>query len=359
MANCNFPPLSFQIPCRTQVAGQSPRTWIMAEIGVNHDGDPERAKDLVQAAARAGADAVKFQIFSADRLLSQDAELASYQQGQAASAHELLKGLELSPADFQPIRKLARQLGLAFVLTPFSPEDTTALAELEVDAVKIASPDAVNPLLLRAAVKLERPMIVSTGTCDLHELEPVVALLRAHAPGGALLHCVSAYPTPLEEAALGGIGALRDRFELPVGYSDHTRQTFTGAWAVAAGACVLEKHLTWDISAAGPDHAASLNPQELADYVALVRQVEGALGPRLKTVSPREADVRRVSRQSLCVRVDLPQGHRLREEDLTARRPGTGVPAAQIERVVGRTLRRELAAGALLQPDDLLEPLTD
>ncbi|MEO0514306.1 MAG: N-acetylneuraminate synthase family protein [Planctomycetota bacterium] len=330
----------------------APRVMVIAEVGVNHDGDPTRANQLLRAAADAGADAVKFQLFRPDRLLSAAARLAIYQDGQADDAHALLSTLTLPLDAMADLRGTAKRLGLTFIVTPFSLGDVADLAALDVDAVKIASPDAVNTPLLDAAAKLGKPMIVSTGTCELDELDAAARV--AQATGGALLQCVSAYPTPDRAAGLGGMAAIRDRFPgVAVGYSDHTAALDTGALAVAAGAVVLEKHLTHDRAAPGPDHAASLEPPDFTAYVAAVRRASSMLGPATKTCTPRERDVQQVSRQSVCLTRDLPAGHVLTPKDLDVKRPGTGVPASQLSRIVGRTLARAVKADHPLQPDDL------
>jgi N-acetylneuraminate synthase/N,N'-diacetyllegionaminate synthase len=353
----------------TATADAAPQVCIIAEIGVNHDGQLDRAIKLVHAAAEAGADAVKFQLFDADALLSNQAVLAEYQKGDAAPAQDraaeddarqrvlaMLSRLQLTVDDLRAVRTAARDAGVAFVLTPFSLEVIDTLASLDVDAVKIASPDAVNHPLLRAAASVGKPMIVSTGTADIDELAFAADLLHGHAPGApgnCLLQCVSSYPTPIEHAALGGIRALAERFGLPVGYSDHTTDVWCGALAVAAGACVLEKHITYDRKAAGPDHAASLEPDDFARYVRFARRAAAMLGPIAKRCLPIERDVRDVSRQSVCVTRDLPAGHVLTRDDVTVKRPGTGVPAAELENVLGRGLKRAVRANQLLTESDV------
>ncbi|MCX5660963.1 MAG: N-acetylneuraminate synthase family protein [Planctomycetota bacterium] len=334
-------------------ADQPARVCVLAEIGVNHDGDVERAITLARDAARAGADAIKLQLFDPRHLLSNQARLAIYQEGKATDAFDLLAGLVLRPADMLRVRAEARLLGLGFVVTPFSLEDIPALAELEVDAVKIASPDAVNRPLLEAAAALGKPMLVSTGTAEADELGFVAKLLRRRPQGGCLLQCVSSYPTPLDQAALGGIVALTERFGLPVGYSDHTTDAVTGALATAAGACLVEKHITYDRAAKGPDHSASFDPVMFAEYVAGIRRAASMLGVRAKAVQPVEADVKSVSRQSLCAARDLKAGQRLRRVDLTVKRPGTGIPAADLRLVVGKTVTRDIATNNLLMLGDV------
>lgn len=325
-----------------------PQVLVIAELGVNHDGSVERALELVAAAAAAGADAIKLQLFRPERLLSRQATLAAYQTRSAGDPQELLRKLVLSVDGMAVCRDAARARGLSLIVTPFSPGDVDDLASLGIDAVKIASPDAVNPLVWRPALGLGVPVLVSTGTCELEELSPIAAALAGHGPGGCLLQCVSAYPTEEADASLAGIGVLRERFGVPVGYSDHTTGGVAGALAVAAGAVVVEKHLTYDRAAPGPDHAASLDPERFSQYVHRIRETQTMHGPARKAVLPCERNVREVSRQSLCAVRDLPAGHPLAAGDLTVKRPGTGVPPGELERIIGRRL------GEPLRADDLL-----
>lgn len=332
---------------------------VIAEIGVNHDGDAAVARRLIEAAASAGADAVKFQYFHPDRLLSNQAELAGYQKGQASSQRELLARLALPIEVLAGLVLHAKSCGVGAVVTPFSLEDPAELVGLGLDALKTASPDAVNMPLLEASAALNLPMLISTGTCSLDELEPAADLLRGHAAGGALLHCVSSYPTPMDQAQLGGVVALREALGLAVGYSDHTPGLETGSLAVMAGAVVIEKHLTHDREAKGPDHAASLGPEAFKQYVANIRAAQLAMGLIVKTVSEVERDVRRVSRQSVCVVGDLPAGHVLTREDLTVKRPGTGLPAALLVTLIGRRLAKDVKANDLLRETDLVDKMLD
>jgi sialic acid synthase SpsE len=326
-------------------------TCIIAEIGVNHDGQFERAGELIQAAAEAGADAVKFQYFQPDRLLADEAMLAGYQSGHAEDAAGLLKKLTLTIKQLQRLRSVAKQCGVVFLVTPFSLEDVEDLRPIGLDAVKISSPDAVNPLLLDAAMGLGLPMLISTGTCDLEDLSGAAEAARR--TGGALLQCVSSYPTPTQHASLGGIRAIADRYAVPAGYSDHTADLDTGALAVAAGAVVLEKHLTHDRDAPGPDHAASLEPDQFKEYVAYVRRAESMIGRDEKRCLDIEKDVRGVSRQSLCLKRDLAAGSKIQASDLTTKRPAKGIPAGRWAEVIGRLVTRDIPAGQLIRDEDL------
>jgi len=328
-----------------------PNVCVIAEIGVNHDGDVNKAIELAEAAKRAGANAIKLQLFDPAMLLSNQAALADYQKASDSDVYEMLDRLKLCIDDMVAVRLAARRLNIGFVVTPFSLEMYEAARQLDVDAIKIASPDVVNLPLLRCMASLKKPIIVSTGTSELSELRPAVQIIRDQP--SCLLHCVSSYPTPAEDASLGAIGAIATRYALPVGYSDHTNEIMTGALAVAAGACVIEKHLTYDRNAAGPDHAASFDPTEFKQYVALVRQSVQMLGARCKAVANVEREVREICRQSICITRDLPAGHVITQADITVKRPGTGIPASEMDAVIGRTLTHDVHANDLLRTDDL------
>ena len=346
---------AFQIGNRPLGAGQ--KTLVIAELGVNHDGSVQRALELVGAAAACGADAVKIQVFRVNNLMHASSSLAEYQKQRvkAESPIDMLRKYELPAADIRRIVQRVRELNLIPLATPFSLQDLELLDGLRLPAIKIASPDLVNRPLLEGAAALRQPLLVSTGAASMEEVETSVSWLRQWGSTFALLHCVSAYPAPLESAHLCWIGELARRFDCAGGYSDHTNELLSGALAVAAGACVIEKHLTYDRSAKGPDHAASADPQQFERYIKRIREAEILCGSPGKTVLPIEEDVRKVSRQSLVVRRSLKPGETLRSEDLTFQRPGTGLPAAMITQAVGRRISRDVAAGSLLQWDMLTD----
>jgi N-acetylneuraminate synthase/N,N'-diacetyllegionaminate synthase len=338
-----------------RVIGPGRRVFVIAEIGVNHGGSVGRALDLVKFAHRAGADAVKLQFFQADRLLHDSASLAEYQRDRVKeqSAAEMLKKYELPAADVERVVALIRSNAMIPLATPFSFADVETIAKLELPAIKIASPDIVNRPLLEAAAKTRRPMLVSTGAATPEEIGLAVRWLNDAGVKFALLHCVSSYPTEVADVNLCWIAELAARYDVPVGFSDHTIEPMTGALAVASGATIVEKHLTYDRSADGPDHASSANPTEFARYVSAVRVAEAMRGQPGKQVLDCERDVRRLSRQSLVLTRDVSAGASIRQEDLTVQRPGTGVPAAEYVRVVGRKSKRTLSAGTMLQWDML------
>lgn len=328
--------------------------YVIAELGVNHDGSVERALEMTQAAARAGASAVKLQCFEADRLMGRDAELAPYQaRAGETDPQAMLRRLEMPLAGMARVVRLAHDLGIHAIVTVFSAELVPAAAALPWDAFKTASPDIINLPLLRALESTGKPLIVSTGAARMEEVARALAWLRACRDRMALLQCVSDYPAREEDASLGGIAALGTMTDAPVGYSDHTDALDTGALAVAAGASVLEKHLTYDRRASGPDHAASVEEAGLAEYVRLARRAHTMLGPRAKTVLEREEAVRRVSRQSVAAGRNLRSGEVLRAGDLTTMRPGTGLAPEALESLLGRRVLRDVPRGRLIRPDDL------
>lgn len=360
--------------------GSSHPPYIIAEIGVNHDGSVDRAIELVEHAKAAGADAIKLQYFETDRLMSKSAKLAAYQ----AAAGEtdpiaMLRRLEFSLADMDRVVNRAHALGLHAIVTCFSTELVAEAEKLPFDAYKTASPDIIHRPLLHALAMTGKPLIVSTGASELEEVERAVTWLSewGAAERLALLQCVSCYPTGLENAAFEGIGALSSVSAGPIGYSDHTREIDTSWRVVALGACILEKHLTYNQLARGPDHAASLEPDQFARYVAyakdahagtslaglrpwidrdgrtVVRMDDPVFVGAVKEVLPCERDVRTVSRQSLIATRDLPTGHALMERDITIKRPGTGIPPFELDLAIGRTLARPVEADTVITWDAL------
>lgn len=345
----------FQIDDRR--IGPFDRTLVIAEIGVNHDGRLDRALSLVRHAAEAGADAVKLQVFRAETLVHRSAGFARYQHDRvsAGSPADMLRRLELSPADLATVVAAVRQASLIPLATPFSPADVGIIDSLDLPAIKIASPDLVNLPLLRRCAQTRRPLLVSTGAATLDEIDAAVSWLCEWNARFALLHCVSAYPVEPQSANLCWIGELASRYGVPVGYSDHADDLMAGALAVGNGACVIEKHLTYDRSASGPDHAASADPQQFARYVSMIRGAEQLRGRPGRHVLDCERDVRTVSRQSLVLRRDIPAGRPIGSEDLVVQRPGTGIPASQEPAVIGRIVRSSLPAGTLLRWEMLVD----
>jgi N-acetylneuraminate synthase/N,N'-diacetyllegionaminate synthase len=270
------------------------------------------------------------------------------------SPAEMLRKYELAPDAIENIVAAIREAGMIPIATPFSVEDVATIERLRLGAIKIASPDLVNRVLLERAAQSDATMLVSTGASTIDEVHRAVHWLKKSDARFALLHCVSSYPTPTEEAHLGWITELA-KFGVPVGFSDHTTDALSGAFAVAAGACIVEKHLTYDRTAPGPDHAASADPKQFAEYVRAIRLAETMRGRGGKCVLPIEQDVRNVSRQSLVLRHDVSAGDPIEESDLIVQRPGTGISAADFAAAIGRRARTPLKAGTLLQWDMLTD----
>lgn len=338
----------------SRTVGPGQPTYVIAEAGVNHDGALDQALRLVDVAAEAGADAVKFQVFRAEELTTAGAETAEYQKRSGASSQRgLLTRLELSDKALRRVRARCNERGIEFLATPFGPRDIDRLMELEVSAIKIASTDVNNAPLLSVAARARLPLIVSTGAATEDEIGTSVERLRQWnvIERLILLHCVSAYPTPLEAANLRAIGTLQRTFGVVCGFSDHTTEARTGAWAVAAGASVLEKHFTLDHAAPGPDHAMSLDPVGLRQYISAVREIERALGTGRLGLTALEADVRAVARKSVVAACDLKTGTVLRPEMLTVKRPAGGIEPDQLDAVIGRQVAGDVAQDTILTWD--------
>lgn len=374
--------------------------YVIAEIGVNHDGEVSRALELTDAAADAGADAVKLQYFETDRLMSKAAKLAAYQKNAGETDPvSMLRRLELTLDEMALVVNRAHERGIHAIVTVFSTELVDAAETLAWDAYKTASPDIVNKPLLERLAQTGKPMVVSTGASTLDEVVRAVGWLGSIRDRLAVLQCVSSYPAA--DAALGGIRAIAEATGLPVGYSDHTKQHATGNHAVCAGACLLEKHITDDRGRAGPDHRASLLDAQFQTYCALARSatvgrdsflrvnmlagelsscnqttLESLVGSgeyrtiyetlgaeniwqaqrarNEKSVLECECDVRDVSRQSIVSTRSIPAGTIIAPEHLTIKRPGTGILAYRLDEVIGKTAARDIEGDVPIVEDDLV-----
>ncbi|MCG3136971.1 MAG: N,N'-diacetyllegionaminic acid synthase [Phycisphaerae bacterium] len=322
--------------------------YIIAEAGVNHDGQLDQARRLIDAARMAGASAVKFQVFQAARLVSYDAPSAKYQMdaGCSDSQRELLTKLELHRDDFLTIRDYCRQAGIDFLATPFGVEDLQLVMELEPPAIKIASTDLNNTPLLEAVINTGRPVLLSTGASLLSEIDEAVRLFDQEEACGrlVLLHCVSSYPTAPHEANLSTIRWLQQRYNVWPGFSDHTQSVDSGALAVACGARVLEKHLTLDHALTGPDHAFSLEPAEFTQYVTRSRMAQVMIGQPRRSVAAAEQEVRQLARKSIVTQITIRQGEKITEQHLALKRPGGGLEPSAWNRLIGRVARFDIPA---------------
>ena len=335
------------------------KPYVIAEAGVNHNGKVETALKLVEAAKAAGADCVKFQAFTAEELVIKEAAKADYQKGcgrEGESQYEMLQRLELGVDDFRKINDYCEELGIDFLVTPFSAAWVVKLAELGVGAFKVGSGNLGVGPLLEALGRTGLPVIVSTGMADMEEVRRTLRRLRGAGCGElAVLHCVSLYPTPLEKANLKAIATLAQEFRQPMGFSDHTVETATGAWAVAAGAAILEKHVTLDKQMEGPDHKMSLEPKELAEYIRQARLASRAMGSGKKEPWAEEKQMKAAARMSVVASGLIKKGDRYSWSNLTIKRPGIGIPAEQIEKVIGCTSASNLYLNQIIKLNDIVE----
>ena len=317
--------------------------FIIAEAGVNHNGSFEIACQLVDAAKAAGADCIKFQTFRSENLVSHAAPKAEYQKATAGGGSQLdmLKKLELSYDKFLNLKSYCDQVGICFLSTPFDLDSIDFLNSIDMPFWKIPSGEVTNLPYLMAIAATGKPIVMSTGMCKMREIKEAIKALQAKGAGEIkLLHCNTEYPTPFEDVNLRAMHTMRDTFGLEVGYSDHTKGIEVSIAAVALGACMIEKHFTLDRSMEGPDHQASLEPRELADMVRCIRHIEMSLGTGDKTPSPSEKKNITVARKSIVAKRLINAGDTFTEENITVKRPGTGINPMKWFDVIGRRAMR-------------------
>lgn len=337
------------------------RITIIAEAGVNHNGSLELAKQLVDAAAEAGADYVKFQTFKADKLVTRSAHMAEYQTrntgSASASQYEMLKKLEISEADHQVLQSYCLNKNIKFLSTGFDIESVDFLDDLGIDLFKIPSGEITNYLYIRHIAGKGKPVIMSTGMCTLEEIKQAFQLLLNEGLNPDLitiLHCNTEYPTPFSDVNLLAMNALAKEFKVQVGYSDHTLGIEVPVAAAALGACCIEKHFTLDRTMDGPDHAASLEPNELKAMVTAVRNIELAIsGSGIKEPSASELKNIEVARKSLHYAMDVQTGTVLQEYHFTAKRPGNGVSPMELPHIIGKVLLNDQLQDQMFKMDDV------
>lgn len=333
----------------------SRKTLIIAEAGVNHNGDLELAKQIVKAAANAGADLVKFQTFTAERLAIDSAPKADYQNqttDQKQSQFAMLRQLELTAEMHEQLIVYCSKQGIGFFSTGFDLQSVDYLASLGADRFKIPSGEITNLPYLRHVGAFGKPLILSTGMATLGEIEAALdACEIAGTPRSrvTVLHCNTEYPTPMSDVNLRAMCSIRDAFGVAVGYSDHTLGIEVPIAAVALGATVIEKHLTLDRNLAGPDHKASLEPDEFAAMVRAIRNIEQAMGDGIKRPSPSESKNKSIARKSLVAARSIKAGERFTPENLTAKRPGTGVSPMRWDKAMGRIATRDYGADEMIE----------
>jgi sialic acid synthase SpsE len=323
--------------------------FVIAEAGINHNGDVRIASDLVHAAGEAGADAIKFQTHFPEHEMLRGGATAAYV---GESLFDLLTRTALSREAHGELRDLAARKGLLFLSTPFSREAADFLETLGVPAFKTGSGELTNLPLQRHIARKGRPMIISTGMSTPDEIDRTVQAVREIGTPFALMHCTSTYPTPFEHVQLDCIPGLQRKYGVPVGFSDHTPGSAMALAAATLGANLFEKHFTLSRSMPGPDQQGSIEPNELAEIVKGIRAIERARGAT-KTIQPGEQDVRDMALHSVVSVRDIPAGATIAAADVWAKRPGTGIPARRLDDVIGRVARRAIASGRLVQWDDL------
>lgn len=331
------------------------KTLIIAEAGVNHNGDLVLARQLIDVAAEAGADLVKFQTFSADRLVTIHAGKAEYQTkttDAGESQHAMIRRLELTRDMHDALIVHCKLRGIQFFSTGFDVESIDLLAELGLDRFKIPSGEITNLPYLRHVGRYGKPVILSTGMATLGEIEAALEVLE-HAGVSrdriTVLHCNTEYPTPMVDVNLRAMLAIRDAFDVTIGYSDHTSGIEVAIAAVTLGAAVIEKHFTLDRNLPGPDHKASLEPSELKAMVTAIRNIEEALGDGIKRLSPSEAKNKPIVRKSIVAAVPIRQGEVFSASNLNTKRPGTGISPMRWDDIIGRTAPRDFVADELIK----------
>jgi N-acetylneuraminate synthase/N,N'-diacetyllegionaminate synthase len=330
--------------------------FVIAEAGVNHNGDVSLARDLVDAAVSAGADAVKFQIFKVDKVTTTTAPKAEYQiqntGGASESQSDMLRPLELPPGAFVELSDYCAMRGIMFLASPFDHDSVDVLAALDVPAFKVGSGELTNWPLLEHIAGKGKPVILSTGMAFLSEVDESLRVVQSYgATDVIVLHCLSSYPANPREVNLRAMQTMASVLPVPVGYSDHTTGTEIPMAAVALGAPMLEKHLTLANAMPGPDHAASLEPDQFKVMVDGIRDIEAALGDGVKRPMPSELNTADVARRSLVAGADIAAGTSMTPELIEVLRPGTGLPPSALPYILGRRLGQDVRVGTLLSLD--------
>lgn len=326
--------------------------FIIAEAGVNHNGSFELAYKLVDAAKNAGVDCIKFQTFKSKNLVSHTAKKAEYQKATTgdSSQQDMLKKLELSYDEFLALKDYCDQVGICFLSTPFDVDSIEFLNTINMPFWKIPSGEITNLPYLLALAKTGKPVVMSTGMCEMEEIEAAIKVLRENGTKEIrLLHCNTEYPTPFEDVNLKAMQTMRDAFGLEVGYSDHTKGIEVPVAAVALGATVIEKHFTLDCDMEGPDHKASLEPDELAAMVKSIRHIELAIGSGDKIPSSSEKKNIAVARKSIVAKTSIKAGEAFTEENITVKRPGTGISPMRWFDVLGKVATRNYEEDELIE----------
>ena len=341
--------MSFKI-----IGENNPKTFIIAEIGVNHNGSVDLAKKMIKSASDCGVDAVKFQTYKSENLVTKTAKKAEYQQKNTSedSQYEMLKKLELSFDDFKELKDYASKQDVLFLSSPFDQDSVDLLEDLDVQAYKLGSGELTNFELIDYVQKTGKPIIFSTGMATLDEIKEIHDFIKDKS-NAIFLHCITGYPTCYEEANLNFIKTLQKELDVPIGFSDHSPGIELPIAAVALGACVVEKHFTTDKTLEGPDHKASLNPDEFKSMVDAIRNVEVAMGDGIRKFSENELEIKKVARKSIVLNKNISKGTIIKKEMLVIKRPGTGISPKYINNVVGMKAIKDLQIDSVLNWKDI------
>ena len=326
---------------------------VIAEAGVNHNGSFELAKKMVDAAKEAGVDYVKFQTFNPQKLVSKYAEKAKYQKettGSDETQLQMLQKLTLTEDNFLSLRDYCKEVGIGFISTPFDLDSIAFLETFDMDFWKVPSGEVTNLPYLEAIARTKRKVVMSTGMCNMNEIQDAMEVLKKNGTTEiTLLHCNTQYPTPYEHVNLSAMSTIKDTLHKEVGYSDHTQGIEVPIAAVAMGATVIEKHFTLDKNMEGPDHKASLDPTELKQMVSAIRNIEKAIGNGLKEPSSSELTNKAVARKSIVASREIKQGEILSEYNLTTKRPGTGISPMKWYEVIGKAAARDFSEDEMIE----------
>ncbi|NMA73280.1 MAG: N-acetylneuraminate synthase [Bacteroidales bacterium] len=329
------------------------KTYIIAEAGVNHNGDIAVAKEMIREAKKVGADAVKFQTFITENLVSKQAPKADYQKkitSKEETQYQMLKKLELSFEEFIELSEYAKQVDIDFLSTPFDNESIDFLSQLSMPFWKISSGEVTNKPYLMKIAKTKKPIILSTGMSTMEEIEMALEVFHDyHQDNIILLHCNTEYPTPYSDVNLRAMVTMKEKFKVKVGYSDHTEGISVPIAAVALGAVVIEKHFTLDKTLPGPDHKVSLEPLELKQMVTLIRNIEKALGDGVKKPSESEKRNIGIARKSILAKRNIKKGEVLSEDNLTIKRPGNGISPMKWYDILGQKAKRDFDEDEMIE----------
>ena len=357
--------LNYKFKKSDKIISNNSSTFIIAEAGVNHNGSEKLALELINAASQSGADAIKFQTFNTKKLVSIYAETADYQKKNTNESNQfsMLNKLELSKETHIKIFEKCQELNIEFLSTPFDIESAVFLVNLGMKKIKIPSGEITNLSFIKELASFNLPIILSTGMSSIDEVKDAVSTIKkmreiknfSHPLDEMLtiLHCTSNYPTKYEDVNLKAIQTLEEKFSMPVGYSDHTLGIDVASLAVVMGAKIIEKHFTLDKSMLGPDHKASLNPEELCLMIKKIKETEVCLGDGIKEAQKNEIPIKELVRRSVALKLDKKKGETLNSEDLILLRPGNGISPIELKKVFGKKIKKDTLKGTILCWSDI------